>query len=242
MSMSNSTTRDRLFTRFVNMIQQYVTPWGVRWKMSRRARIVAPPSADLRARLSELGLDVDSLWWGPMTLHPRKIEYLIREVESHPPRCLLEVGSGSSTPVLAALAHRYGFHVVSLENHAGSARYVCDSMHQGAEQVDLVVTGFRRRYDSDGKPYWWYDVDLSGYPQPFDMVLIDGPMGSLVGRGGALREIKPFLAPDHRIYIDDANRDHEKKCIAHWQRQFKGLNVELPVECRGIAKLRILNS
>ncbi len=242
MNSNNSIARDRLFTHFVNMIQQHVTPWGVRWRMSRRARIVAPPSTELRTRLTELGLDVDRLWWGPMTLHPRKIEYLMREIESQPPRHLLEVGSGSSTPVLAALARRYDFQVVSLENHAGSASYVRESMRQGAERVDLVVTGFRRRRDSDGKPYWWYDIELSRFSQPFDMILIDGPMGSLVGRGGALREIEPVLAPDHRIYIDDANRDHEKKCIAHWQRQFRGLNVELPAECRGIAKLRILHT
>ncbi|MBX3600242.1 MAG: class I SAM-dependent methyltransferase [Rubrivivax sp.] len=234
-----ATTSEKLFTSLVNAVQQYVTPWGVRLRQARRARNVPLPSPGLRARLSALGLDVDRLWWGPMTLFPAKLEYLLQEIDADPPRRVLEVGSGSSTPVLAALANRHGFEVVSLENHEGSARYVRESLRNcpGADRVHLVVTGFRRRRYPDGRRYWWYDVDLGADGRPFDMVLIDGPMGSLVGRNGGLPEIRPYLAQRHRIYLDDANRAHEQACIAEWLGHFGSLAVERPSACRGIAKL-----
>ncbi len=230
-----------LFTNFVNFVQRFITPFGVRIRRARRRRNVAPPSESLRARLAELGIDVDRIWWGPMTLFPSKIEFLMHEIEAKPPRLLLEVGSGSSTPVLAALAEHHGFEIVSLENHVGSARYVREMLGAGvgASRVKLIVAGFRRRWRPDGSGYWWYAVDLGEVGRLFDMVVVDGPMGALVGRDGALPEIQPYLAPQHRIYLDDANRAHEKACIASWQAQFPGLLVERPALCRGMAKLRI---
>lgn len=241
MSGMTSTVIDRLFTGFVNTVQQYITPWGVRFRQTRRKRNIAPPSQVLRNQLAGLGLDVEQLWWGPMTIFPRKLEYLLHEIENDPPQRLLEIGSGSSTPVLAALANRYKFDIVSLENHAGSARYVTESLRHGpgAERVQLIVAGFRRRQVANGRRYWWYDVDLGADDRPYDMVIVDGPMGSLVGRNGALPEIKPYLAHRHRIYLDDANRVHEKRCLAEWERQYPGLIVERPASCRGIAKVMI---
>jgi predicted O-methyltransferase YrrM len=237
----NTALREAAFTSLVNALQQHVVPLFVRLRKRRRARNVPLPSDRLRTRLAALGLDVERMWWGPMTLFPFKLEFLMDEIEARPPRMLLEVGSGSSTPLLAALANRYGFDIVSLENYAPSAAYVRQILAEGpgAARVQLLVSGFRRRHYPDGRRYWWYDIDLSRFAQPFDFVVIDGPMSSLVGRNGALPEIMPYLANSHRIYLDDATRPHELHCVDEWKKYYTGMQVERPAGCPGILKLRV---
>lgn len=233
------TTTDRLFTSLVNFVQRHAVPLGVRMRMKRRARTVPPPTEEMTALLAGIGVPVDSIWWGPMTLAPVRTRYVIREIESRPPRRVLEVGSGSSTPILAALAKKYGFEFYSLENHAGSAAYVNGLLVSMNLQryAKLIVVGFRRRKYPDGKSYWWYDVDVATLGGPFDLIVIDGPMGTLVGRNGTIPEVRDHLTADCRIYLDDAVREHEKKCLAEWQRYFPDLVQETPSEAPVMAKV-----
>jgi hypothetical protein len=62
-------------------------------------------------------------------------------------------------------------------------------------------------------------------------------MGTLVGRNGALPEILPYLANEHRIYLDDSQRSHESRCIEQWQGQYKGLVVEEAKNVFGLARI-----
>ena len=67
-------------------------------------------------------------------------------------------------------------------------------------------------------------------------------MGTLVGRNGALPEIIPYLAENHRIFLDDSTRDHERKCIMEWKKHYPELIVEEPHKgiCN-LAKIKIPN-
>ena len=232
---------DHLFTLWINAVQSYVIPWGVKLRRAKRQRNVGPPSVEFQKRLCDLGIDADSIWWGPMTLFPRKAIVLIDAIEKNPPRAVLEVGSGSSTPLLTALSKKHGFQLISLENHRGSFNYVRGLLDStpGGREVNLINTGFVRHRYSDGKSYRWYDVDLGSYGLKFDFVVIDGPMGTLVGRNGALPEIAPHLAEIHSIYLDDSQREHEQNCIAEWEKYFPSLVVESIDGCRGMSRLHL---
>lgn len=233
--------REKAFTALVNWVQGNIVPLGVRLRMKRRKRNVAPPSQEMQKRISQLGLKPDSIWWGPMTLFPRKADFLINEIEKSPPRLLLEVGSGSSTALFAALAEKYGFRVLSLENHAGSMEYVRSllSGSPGEGRLMLKKCDFVRQHYSDGAPYWWYNIDLGGMGEKFDFVFVDGPMGLLVGRNGALPEIIPHLAKEHRIYLDDVQRPHEQDCLREWKKYYNDLEVVTYEDYPGIGKIRV---
>ena len=216
---------ERAFTGAVNLVQRHIVPLGVRRRMAWRERNIPPPTPEFRARLEQLGIDVNAIWFGPMTLAPTRLQYIVSELEARRPRRVLEVGSGSSTPVIAALAKLYGFEFYSLENFAGSAEYV-EGLLQRMDlerYVRLIVCGFRRRYYPDGRAYWWYDLDVASFGGSIDMVLIDGPMGTLVGRNGTVPEVRAYLSPDCLILLDDAIRSHEKNCVSEWQSYFGGL-------------------
>lgn len=237
---NRGTLSDRLFTLGTNILQSTVIRTRVRAAKDAYLNRPGPrANEDFELQLRELGLSPDSLWWGPMTLFPRKAQFLLSEIVKQPPNRLLEVGSGTSTSLFAALAVKHNFSVLSLENYKDTISYVqsalekipCDS------RVKLQHCGFIRGSYDNGERYRWYDARLDKEGGLFDFVFIDGPMSSIIGRNGALPEIKSYLAKDHRIYLDDYNREHEKECVAEWQRHFPGLIVESFEECPGVARL-----
>ena len=208
-------------------------------RKKHRAEHLKPPTPELKTKLKELGLDSDKLWWGPMAFTPVKIAYLIGEIEKNPPKKVLDVGSGSSTIVLGLLAKKHGFDVVSIENFDESANYVRSMLqkHGAQDRVKLFLTPLARSSYPDGRKYWWYDLDWGQAGDGFDYVVVDGPMSMLVGRNGALPQMKPHLAMQHRIYMDDARRKHEQGCVVEWKRYFPNLQTEVPATCPRMLKL-----
>ena len=222
---------DSAFSSAVEFVQSHVV--GRLVKLGQEP--AAPTPASLSEKLVGLGLDAQRIWWGPMVLHPSKIEFIIDDIAKNPPKSVIEVGGGSSTAVLAALSQRYAFPVVTLENHAKSISYIQHLVEglPAAHHLRVMHTGFRRRQFPSGRRYWWYDVDLQSLNTKFDYVLVDGPMSKLVGRNGAFPELEPFLAPDSRFYFDDFVRRHEKEAIEEWIREYPGYKFEVsPVTTR----------
>lgn len=74
-----------------------------------------------------------------------------------------------------------------------------------------------REFHTFAGTFRWYDTDL---PSGIDFALIDGPPGLTVGREAALFAFWPYLSPEWEIWLDDADRDHEKGCLMLWSRFF----------------------
>ncbi len=242
---NRGTFLDRIFTIGTNILQSTVIKMRANSLIEKHAQRIGPrANDDFSRQLELLGIPPDSLWWGPMTLFPRKAQFLLSEIEKQPPKHLLEIGSGTSTSLFAALAVKYGFTMLSLENYKETIRYVQSVLNKipCEDLVTLQLCGFTRGRYETGERYRWYDARLNTNDRPFDFVFIDGPMSRIVGRNGALPEIRPFLAKNHWIYMDDYNRKHEKDCVAEWKKHYPELIVETPDECRGIARLRLPSS
>lgn len=225
---------DKAFSLVVRAVQANVIQHLDRMRKPDRT----PYTNEFTERMNALGIDMEKIGWkGAMTFLPYRAEYLIRQIETRPPKRLLEVGAGSSTLLFAALAHKFGFEVVSLENHSGTVDYV-DFLLKGtpfAQHVCLQICGFKRFFYPDGKAYWWYAADLNG--APFDFVFVDGPMSSLVGRNGALPQVMPYLAPEARVFVDDVNREHEKAALQEWKRYFP--EIQIDEECPGLGRVLV---
>ena len=224
----NSASRyERGYSRVVRLVQDTL----VRRKVNRRLGTASKrePDLELTQQLEELGLKPERLWWGPMTLFPWKAQALIEAVEKLQPRNVIEVGSGTSTALFGALAKKFDFNFLSLENHPGTVDYVrglvegCDF----AGNINIQLCDFVKRVATNGRSYYWYDARFEESEQ-FDLVFVDGPMGRLVGRNGAIPALYPHLSPDFRLYLDDAQREHEAACIRQWQSLYPEL-VHEPV-------------
>ena len=233
---------DSLYSIGVNIVQRTVINVSAVMKAKQqRFQQRSALAMNFQQQLQELGLIPERLWWGPMAFSPVHYQILIAEIESHPPKRLLEVGSGTSTAVFAALAEKYGFSVLSLENDANTIKYV-QSILEGlpcSRRITIQKCGFIRRTYPNGEKYRWYDADLARAGGMFDFVFIDGPMSSLVGRNGALPEIIPYLSKDHIIYVDDIRRRHERLCLEEWKRHFPTLTFEECPESSWLGLLKV---
>lgn len=233
--------KDALFSTAISFLQDTVIKIGVNRRIKRGVHLARQPDEQFNEVLRQLGLVPDRLWWGPMTLFPRKALFLINQIKSQPPRHLLEIGSGSSTALFAALGEKYGFDVLSIENHQKTIDYVEYLLKDlpCSKRLTIQKCGFIKKSYPDKKKYWWYAADIKRLGDKVDFVFIDGPVGRLVGRNGALPEIISYLSDDHRIFLDDSQREHERNCIMEWKRYYKDLYVETYNECPGIACIKI---
>lgn len=144
---------------------------------------------------------------------------LTRYLECRKPRRILEIGSGLSTVVLGAYAVRHGASVVTLEHAWKFYRRTQQALAQFGmeEQVRLKLSPLRiRRFEPSGLRAPWYDTKLSGM---FDFVFVDGPPKA-EGRNAVLFAIADHLARGWELWLDDARRHHERKCLRCWQQGF----------------------
>ena len=232
---------DRIFTKFVAAAQITAVQLKVKKKTKLHLNRKGPlASEDFTQKLEKIGITPEQLWWGPMTLFPRKAEFLLNEIEKNKPKRVLEIGAGTSTALLTALGQKHNFSVFSIENFDGTVDYI-NSLLTGLPHTDNLTIqkcGFISRKYPTGEKYRWYDADLTIANCKFDFVLIDGPVGSLVGRNGAIPQIFEFLEKECVIYVDDYNREHEKECVREWQKHYPNLTVEEPSDCEGIGRLK----
>jgi hypothetical protein len=232
---------DRVYTGLVNVAQTTLVNLRVRFRAPGYHKRVPAASEELLTSLADLGLEAGELWWGPMALFPWKAAILIREITRRPPRLLLDVGAGTSSRLFAALGRKYGFQVVTLENHGPSVRTLMNWIR--VKELDDVISvqhcALIRRMDSEGRKYRWYNANLSAPGEYYDYVFVDGPVSTLAGRYGALPEIAPYLATSHRIFLDDYTRNHEREGVQAWSKKFPSLEI-VPIDgVKGLVELRL---
>jgi predicted O-methyltransferase YrrM len=140
-------------------------------------------------------------------------------LECRRPRRILEIGSGLSTVVLGAYAVRHGAEVVTLEHAWRFYQRTQQALTQfGMDgQVRLKLAPLSsRKLAGYGRRARWYDVKLDGQ---FDFVFVDGPPKN-EGRNAVLFAIADHLSPGWELWLDDARRYHERRCLRRWQEAF----------------------
>ena len=147
---------------------------------------------------------------------------LARHLRSAKPETIVECGSGSTTVTIARCLQLNGRgHLFSLE---------ADPEFADATQRQLVVHGLQNWVTLvvapltvmhiNGRSRRWYD--LQGLPTVgIDMLVVDGPppVGELA-RYPAGPCLFPRLSATATVFLDDADRQDEQKCLKLWQDEF----------------------
>jgi predicted O-methyltransferase YrrM len=149
--------------------------------------------------------------------------YLFRQVRRHRPKLIFELGSGSSTVLLAASARATGVgRVVSIEHDHDHLARTEQFLKQTdlSEYVELVAVPLREQ-DFGSLRLHWYDLApyLRGLNEKIDLLFVDGPPGKLqtFSRYPALPVLIPHLAPNALILVDDGLREDETTIVEMWR-------------------------
>lgn len=141
----------------------------------------------------------------PWALVPESLHLLELKLDEMRPTLALECGSGLSTPIL----QRYAEHAISLEHLSrwySNTRLLVDRFSGDLRLAELETIR------TPAGPQKFYATDL---PDGIEFVLIDGPPES-VGRIGTLFAIWPHLAENAVIWLDDWQRDGERRAVELW--------------------------
>lgn len=188
----------------------------------------------------------------PITHHwaasPDFLMILLRHIERHRPRVIVECGSGTSTVAMAAALRALGIegHIHSIENHPRYAEQTRQNLlQQGLEAYATVVVAplEERRYRGYKQIFNWYGVEPDGVPDGIDLLVIDGPDGGVnrFARYPAGPELFPKLSRDAHIFLDDAARNDERALIAMWRKSYPDLGARSLVATKGAVEMFFLD-
>lgn len=166
---------------------------------------------------------------GRWAQNPTDLLELLHLVERRRPAVIVELGSGAATVWLAYAAQRYGGRVVSLDHDIRYADRTRIQLHaHGLDAVAEVRDAPLNQIEVQGTEYDWYDPDALEDIERIDLLVVDGPPGSLgpFARYPALTALKPKLAGDATIVLDDVSRDDEQETVRRWLYDDAGLTAE----------------
>jgi predicted O-methyltransferase YrrM len=222
---------------------------------ARSAAIEDPPQrtfseAAAAAALLSLTGRGPYLPWGAGTMRVAGLVAVCNDVVLSNRRCLLELGSGTSTVVLARLLRERWpggeQRQVAVEHDGAWADWVRDQLRREglAERVTVLhVPLAPHRHGQAGLA--WYDQDqlragldaaLDG--GAVDLLVVDGPPADtadkVLARYPALPALHGRLAPGATVVLDDVERPGEQEVLDRWEREFE-IRFERRAAAAGVA-------
>lgn len=162
--------------------------------------------------------------WSEGAMSPAGLATVATEISFAERRCVVELGSGISTIVLARLASQLGGRITAVEHHPGWAGWVRRQLERdGLTGVATVIEAELAPHPAalDGAP-WYEATALEKLPgDGIELLLVDGPPGYGDGmarsRYPALPVLRGRLAPGALVVLDDAHREGERQILDAWE-------------------------
>jgi len=154
---------------------------------------------------------------------------IVEHTRQHQPKVILECSSGASTIALAQSVKLNGKgRVLSLEHDPEYAEKTREELKkQGLQDYATVLDAPLKKYIFNENQYLWYNFGAQIGDLPIDMLVIDGPPGSLnrLARYPAGPLLLPMLTKNGSVFLDDSDRIDEQEIINLWVTQFSHLCI-----------------
>ena len=164
-------------------------------------------------------------------ISPDITRILMKYIFDLQPELMMELGSGVSTIIsgyclkmngkgkLISLEHEEQFYKDSLTNIRA---------HSLESYVDLIYAPLKP-YELDAKKYSWYDLSKLTLDQPIELLLVDGPPGTIQkeSRYPAYPLLKQYLNHNAILLIDDYIRQDEKEMVKQWLNDAALVNLNV---------------
>lgn len=196
---------------------------------ARLAGLMAQESLDAVA-LGALRFDFPVFFGGP-AIRASLARELVWQLVATRPRTIVELGSGSSTILLAKVLQSLrieGVRHVVIDHDARfleitRANAQLNSV-EGRIDFNLCPLG---PVPSQSKPWYQGVEDLCRAVAPIDLLLVDGPPAftpqDAGSRAAALPTCHQFLSRQALVIVDDADRSGEREMVRRWLSSFPDL-------------------
>ena len=151
------------------------------------------------------------------------LRLIYKKIRREEPNLVVELGSGSSTIIGGyALQQNGSGCLVSLEHleeHASQSRRMISFYNLG--DYSRVLEAPLIDYTLNGENWKWYSLENFDPEEPIDLVVVDGPPGSLqdLSRYPAFPLLKEWLSKETTFIIDDGDREDERNMVGKWLRE-----------------------
>jgi len=137
------------------------------------------------------------------------------------PKLVVEASSGTSTVIIALCLRKLGNggRVLALEHDAVFAERTRRALRaQGLSDIATVTHAPLKPYLIGTTTYHWYDLDELTLDVPINLLVVDGPPGSVqrMARYPAVPLLVDQLAPDAVVVVDDGARSDERRMVQEW--------------------------
>ena len=159
----------------------------------------------------------------------RRLCHLLRDQR---PRTIVELGSGTSTIVIAtcmkALQEENYSHV-AIDHDARYLRLTRELAILNNVENSIDFCECPLRYSADLNQVWYAGAVEKLNGMKIDLLLVDGPPGTLQTRSRypALPQLYSVLADKCTVILDDAIRPDEEMIANAWIREFPGFALEI---------------
>jgi predicted O-methyltransferase YrrM len=164
---------------------------------------------------------------GTWAAEPDFLRLVVAEL-SHDPVGVLELGSGASTVLMAAVRQRRGGPpVISIDHDPAFAQRTWATLARAGlqEEVELHVAPLRATLIG-GRKLVWYDRDVVDRvaPAQIDLLVVDGPPSTTrLARWPAVELLRARLGRDSVMLLDDGRRRDETVTARRWAREHPDL-------------------
>ncbi len=150
-------------------------------------------------------------------ISPDCARILLTKLVEKKPQCVVELGSGVSSLIIAyALEKCGGGRLISIEHDACYLKQT-ESLLKW-HQLDHLVDVVHAPIDPEGT---WYDLSkLSVEPDSIDFLWVDGPPRTVAGddaRKPTVEKLESLLKDGCLIMADDAAREDDRRAIRAWE-------------------------
>jgi SAM-dependent methyltransferase len=163
--------------------------------------------------------------WSEGAMRPSGLVDVCNEIVLAERRRILELGSGTSTVLLARLLRTTGGTLTAIEHDARWATWVAGQLatEQLQDVARVVHAPLEPSPRAPGRPPWYAPEPLAqaladGAP---DLLIVDGPPayrpGESLARLPAVPALLDRLAPDAAIVLDDIARPGEHEVLERWE-------------------------
>jgi predicted O-methyltransferase YrrM len=173
---------------------------------------------------------------------PDLAQILLSTIFSERPNTIVECGSGTSTLLMSYCLKQNGQgFILSLDDGEQFADATRRNLRaHSVEEWAKVIHAPLREIQLNGKRWQWYDTAFLENVGSVDLLIVDGPRGSLghMMRYPALPLLFSRLSPRAVVILDDSRRPDEKQIVDAWLKEFRDFECEWLDTQNGTAILR----